>query len=1017
MSVLPGSNENSLPIWARETLPPVVEFAHSITPQPAASFGAADEPIVVGRFVVGQILGRGAFGIVYRAYDPQLDRDVALKVSIASNLTIEQLALFRSEARAVANLRHPYIVPLFEAGVIDGRFYLASAFIPGVTLREAIDSRADHGGFPVAESVKIVERLATALDYAHRTGTVHRDVKSANVMLDAASEPHLLDFGLALRSGSSNTVPSAQTRIGTPAYMAPEVVREVANRNEAIADQYSLGIVLYELLTGRTPFEGPVEVVFFMQSQEQPVSPGILRPSLAADLVAICLKCLKKEPNERYPDCRALADDLVHFQNDRPTVARPLGRSGQFAKWVKRKPWQAAAVGTLGLLLASIVGFVIVFQYQTLLGERARYSAERSARARALVDAVPTADSRMLVAMIPAMEPLYDLAHPLIMARLDASTKPSDRLRYATLLIGERPDAIAIVSEQLETADAGEIAFVAKRMRDASWDAPADWWESVRRLTQERDPARIRYAAVLAQLEPKSPRWFDAGPAIARAVLAIPFGESLNWRAGFDPIRSRIAPAFSDACRDADDPNHRLLAAEWLRVLARDEPDVLADLARSAAPDAWRILNSAFQNAKPKLREAWSKKPATTVEQRANQAVSAYSFGEPNELFAIFSDRQLADVRTAAIHRLALCEVGIVPATNGNTDLLCATILAVGNAPPPIDGSLDAIVKTLQVAYFHNPDPGVHSASEWALKRWGKSELLSPSTDARTPLSNDVKRWWIDSRGTTMAIVDPCRFAMGAAAHDASAYDNETRHPVELTYRYALATTELSRKLYLEFLKENPDWNDATAFVLPNDARASDRLPIHNVVWYEAIAFCRWYTEKLGLPESEQCYPSLAKILEGSKDKTYPPFAFPADFAKRRGYRLPTEAEWECACRGGGDSTIYGYGNDIKTLDEYAWTVRNAGNNFMPVAMRKPNDFGLFDMHGNVWEWSQDALQPFTLATVTDPLIGGGAQISRGGAWDASPKMSRSSQRGWNVRGAAREYSVGFRLACSVPLK
>jgi len=993
-----------VPDWAQETILPVDEFAESISPE------LETQPVVVGRFVVRQLLGRGAFGIVYRAYDPQLDRDVALKVSIPTNLSAAQLALFRSEARAVANLRHPYIVPLFEAGAIDGRFYLVSAFIPGVTLREAIDTRASQGGFPVAESVRIVERLATALDYAHRTGTVHRDVKSANVMLDAATEPHLLDFGLALRSKTSNAVSSAQTRVGTPAYMAPEVAREVANRNEAIADQYSLGIVLYELLTGRTPFEGPVEVLLFLQSQELPISPDVLRPLLAADLVAICLKCLKKDPAERYADCRALADDLVRFQNDQPTVARPLGRVGQLAKWVKRKPWQAAAVGTLGMLFASIVGFVIVFQYQTLLGERERYSAERNARATALVDAVPTVDSRMLVAMIPEIEPLYDLAHPLIAARLDESTKPGDRLRYATLLIGERPDAIGIVSEQLETADAGEVAFVAKRMRDASWDAPADWWESVHRLTQERDSARVRYAAVLAQLEPKSPRWSDAGPGIARAVLAIPFGESLNWRAGFDPVRSRISPALGDACRDATDPNRRLLAAEWLRVLAREEPDVLADLARSTAPDAWRILNPAFRNSGPKLREAWSKSPATTVEQRANQAVSAYSFGEPSELFAIFGNRQLADIRTAAIHRLAPCEVAIVPATNGNAELLYATILAAGDAPSPPD----AVVRTVREAYRDHPDPGVHSAAEWALKRWDKSETL----DVATASPDSAKRWWVDSKGTTMAIVAPSRFAMGAAPSDPSAYDNETRHSVELTYQYALATTELTRKQYLEFLKENPDWNDATAFVLPSDARASDRLPIHNIVWYEAIAFCRWYTEKLGLPESEQCYPSLAAILEGAKDKTFPPFALPADFTKRRGYRLPTEAEWECGCRGSVDSTIYGFGNDTKHIDEYAWTVRNAGNNFLPVATRKPNDSGLFDMHGNVWEWSQDAFRPFAAAAVIDPLIDGDrTQMTRGGSWDASPKMSRSSQRAWNVRGAAREYSVGFRLACSVPNK
>jgi eukaryotic-like serine/threonine-protein kinase len=324
----------------------------------------------VGRFVVRGKLGSGAFGTVYRAFDPNLNREVALKVPNPGVMTEPKRAeRFLREAKAAANLRHPHIVPVFDAGKDGDHYFIASAFIDGKPLSDAIP----EGGMEFALAARIVRELAEALAYAHEQGIVHRDVKPANTMLDTRYHVHLMDFGLAARRQEESRLTNDGAVMGTVAYMSPETARGHTDDPRPTADQYSVGVVLYELLTGQTPFTGPPLTVLHQIMYVDPEPPRRIRPAVPMDLQVICLKAMAKRPEDRYADCQALADDLRRWIVGEPVVARGLSGRERAVRWVKKEPKLSIAAGTVVLALLISVVFVSSAARQA---EGARQQAE-----------------------------------------------------------------------------------------------------------------------------------------------------------------------------------------------------------------------------------------------------------------------------------------------------------------------------------------------------------------------------------------------------------------------------------------------------------------------------------------------------------------------------------------------------------------------------------------------------------------------------------------------------------------
>ncbi len=326
---------------------------------PAAPVAPAGEQQRVGRFEVRQRLGAGAFGGVYRAYDPQLDREVALKVPHPGALDSPgRVERFLREAKAAANLRHPNIVPLYESGRDGERYFIASAFIPGTTLAEALE---DRQAIDPQWAAKVARALAEALAYAHEQGVVHRDVKPANVMLDGKGQPLLMDFGLASRKDEASKLTNDGAVLGTPSYMAPEQAGGKSGEAGPAADQYSLGCLFYELLTGQTPFSGAAEVQVFHHLRTEPPSLQTLNSKTPADLAAVCLRCLEKDPARRFSDCAALAEDLRRWLAGEPTTARPLGPLQRAGRWARRSPALAAAAGMAAAALVAVTALAVGF--------------------------------------------------------------------------------------------------------------------------------------------------------------------------------------------------------------------------------------------------------------------------------------------------------------------------------------------------------------------------------------------------------------------------------------------------------------------------------------------------------------------------------------------------------------------------------------------------------------------------------------------------------------------------------
>lgn len=318
-------------------------------------------------------IGRGGVGVVYRARQLALGRTVALKVLLAGQYANdEERARFRSEAEAAARLQHANIVQIFDIGEHEGRPFLALEFIEGPNL----SAQSHRAPWMPHAAAQLVEVLARAVHYAHHKGVVHRDLKPANVLLDA-NVPKITDFGLAKlldRPGQTET----GRILGTPSYMAPEQARGQAQVVGPSADVYALGAILYELLTGRPPFQGvtPVDTIVHVLHEDL-VPPRRLQPKIPRDLETVCLKCLHKEPGRRFATAADLADDLRRFLEGRAVRARRLSPLVQGWRWCRRNPAVAVLAGAL--LLGAAIGFGGVI-WGLVRAERAR---QKEAVARA----------------------------------------------------------------------------------------------------------------------------------------------------------------------------------------------------------------------------------------------------------------------------------------------------------------------------------------------------------------------------------------------------------------------------------------------------------------------------------------------------------------------------------------------------------------------------------------------------------------------------------------------------------
>lgn len=306
--------------------------------------------VEVGRYRLLEKVGEGGMGSVWLAEDPTLDRLVAVKILTLEGPEAEsRRARLQREARAMASLNHPHVIRVFEVGEAAGQVFFAMEYAEGGDLRLALRD----GPWEPRRAVRLLRQAADAVAHAHAAGVLHRDLKPGNVLLTVDGQPRLADFGLAAPLGARGDLTLTDHALGTPAYMAPEVAE--GRPVDARVDVYGLGALLYELLTGRPPFAGQTTAAILTAvSREDPIAPRSLVPGLDADLETICLKCLEKEPRQRYDSAAAVESDLAAWLEGRAIVARPLSVGGKAWRWARRFPGTATALGAAGLALSAL---------------------------------------------------------------------------------------------------------------------------------------------------------------------------------------------------------------------------------------------------------------------------------------------------------------------------------------------------------------------------------------------------------------------------------------------------------------------------------------------------------------------------------------------------------------------------------------------------------------------------------------------------------------------------------------
>jgi formylglycine-generating enzyme required for sulfatase activity len=342
-----------------------------------------------------------------------------------------------------------------------------------------------------------------------------------------------------------------------------------------------------------------------------------------------------------------------------------------------------------------------------------------------------------------------------------------------------------------------------------------------------------------------------------------------------------------------------------------------------------------------------------------------------------------------------------------------ALILSLGEYPA--DGlparAREPLAEQLLGWYRDDPDPGVHSGVEWLFRRWGLAGRLGPVKERlASPGPVEGRSWYVNRQGQTFAVIKgPVTVEMGSPPDEADR-DNEPIVRRKIGRSFAVATTPVTLGQFQRFLKARGRKHTYTRKYCPEPD-----CPVTAINWFTAAEYCRWLSEREGIPEDQMCFPPLGKIKEGMK--------LPADYLSRTGYRLLTEAEWEYACRAGAVTSRY-YGTSEELLGGYGWYKGNSRVRAHPVGGLKPNDFGLFDMHGNVWQWCQErallsrpwggARAPVEDREDTQPVVELHGRVLRGGAFYDDPSFLRSAARQSNRPYMIDDY-FGFRLARTVP--
>jgi len=867
-------------------------------------------------------------------------------------------------------------------------------------------------------------------------------------MLTEEGTVKLMDFGIARSRAVDRTLMTTLGRaLGTPAYMSPEQIKATDPDSSLgpATDVYSLSATFYELFTASRLFDhdtvASITVDMAKESGRKPPLPRKGRRRLSWEIRTILLGGLEREPRDRYPTAEALAADLHHFLANEPITYRRPGLLRRCRLAYRRNP----------LVMNLVAGFLIV-----ALAAAAMYSVHtRQQEAQSLVRTIEDADIEQVMQSVQDLQPHRAWAEPLIRSELNKSAEDSKKaLNLSLALATERMDYL---SRRLLKAQPAEVGVICEAIRPGSDALVEPFWTTA--LDREREMGqRFRAACALASFDPTDPRW----NAIKVEMVDQMVKENLVylgvWVKGFQPVRSFLIPRLSQIFRESENPSQRSVAASVLFAYASDRLDTLTELIVDADPDQYAELFPhllANRDRAAQLLRQIVREGVGTV-KRANRremiskhhsqaAIALAQLGDPQSLWPMLrrgvdwtqsrDDPTQQTYVLLGLGRLKTPAETILPQLEIENDATarCALILALGeyNAAMLSPARRQDVSRKLLDWYRTDPDSGVHSAIAWLLGssaegplprklNWELAEQLREMDREVLGKPSGNKHWSVSASGQTFAVLAPPAIVrVGSPKDEPSREEGEDLHSTDLGYRFAIATTDVTARQFDEFLDKFPRIREERS-KQPRTFNPDLDSPVLYVTWYQAAQYCRWLSEKERLPENQMCYPSVDTIADCALNRK--PLLLPGDYLRRTGYRLPTDAEWEYACRAGAD-TPWSFGRAKELAGAFALYVQNSENQAWPVGQKRPNAFGLFDMHGNAWELCQDEYDVVPVGPERPTDAAGRIVVSydaervlHGGSFLYRIESARAALRSKYKPGSAGS-TVGFRLTSTLGLK
>lgn len=847
------------------------------------------------KFRIREVIGRGGSGIVLRATDRTLGREVAIKAMTQFGADPANHGSIQLESSRAAQIDSEHVVTVYSCEIEGGIPFLVMEYVTGTPLDRLINK---YGRIPEKLAARLVLQAARGLKAAHAIGIIHGDVKSANIMASewGAIDPDeirvkVIDFGLSRMRQTRG--PQASPIGGTPAFMSPEQLTDPTGIDER-SDIYGLGATLYHCLTGTPPHGELVERITQPSNRLQVTPPRVFDHRISPDIESICMKALAHDRSRRYGTTAEFIEDLERYLAGHPVLARPVSRTSRVLRWVRRNPMTAAALVAATILLLAIAIVSSTFAWTV-------------SQKNALIE----------------------------------SSLERNRQQQIQRIIGSDPSVLGSIFPELDSSDKSIVQQLDEALRQTA-DDPTRSFNIACALTRLGEPRAEQVLESLKSLSPTPDRCQVAVEALRRAP-------------------NDVINLFQSEFQESDDP-------------------------------AWR----------------------------AELAILALQLGHLSLAETMVRPAKDPTSLTQLIHsfRHWHADVATLPQTLelATDDLRYAVIVGVGRIPRdtvPMQqaGNFEDWVRD---AFRSAPSAAVHGAAAWFMKRWSVDAHGSETNLAAD--NGEERRWQPFEPDITMVHIARGTFQMGRL-DPAGGYGMRDPHQVTLTRDFWLADREVTVGLFQQFL-DDPDW--------PSDAKpdewetwqpdlrvsTSDQHPAQRTNWNDAVLFCNWLSHRHGL---SPCYTWHDKDESGSDESAGDPEGYwECDFAAD-GFRLPTEAEWEYACRAG-TVTLYSFGNDQTLLSDYARHSNNRIIPALPSGSLIPNRHGLFDMHGNVWEWTWDWMLAFTTEPQTDPRAPGpppkpdATKIFRGGGVATYSGDPLSESRG-GAQPTARFLNLGFRVA------